>query len=133
MVNLLAAGCIAIHDQSVTVVGDSFLSREFRCGQVHFSHQLCMLGLQIVDGTDMGFGDDQDMRWGLGCNIPESQQVIRLVDDIGGNLAIDDFEKQIVRHDALSFFQSDNPVSDTCIEVRKNRVADTVWRHKMNP
>ena len=94
----LSAVSIAVHDQAITVLGDAFLVGQLGGHQKHLSNQFSVLRFDVVHGSDMGFGNDQDMCRRFGGDIPERQQVVRFVHDVGGNFPIDDLQEQVVRH-----------------------------------
>ena len=52
----------------------------------------------VGQGGDGVFGDDQDVDGRLGIDVSEGEGEVVFVDDVGGNLAPDDFAKEGVTH-----------------------------------
>jgi hypothetical protein len=96
VVNSLTSCVIAVHDYAVTVVRNSFPGREFGCGQEQLSDQLGVTGLNIVNGPNALFWDDQNVRGRLRVDVSEGQNIFSFVYDIRRDFTVDDLEKQVV-------------------------------------
>ena len=64
--NFLAAVFIAVDQQAISVSGNAFCGRDLAGGGKHFTDQLFVFFLNIVDGGDFPVGNNQDMDRRLG-------------------------------------------------------------------
>lgn len=72
------------------------------CNGANFDEEVTEEGV-IVGGCirefgDRLFGDKQDVGGGLGVDVAECKAKVVFIDDVGGNLAVDDFCKKGVAH-----------------------------------
>ena len=94
----LAAILIAVHNHPIAVFRDTFAFSYFPGRKEQFSDEFAVLRLQVIHGCDMLLGNDQRMQGCLGIDVPEGQNVVRFVDDIGRDFPVNDFQEQIVGH-----------------------------------
>ncbi len=95
----LASTFIAVENQAVTVFIDTFVSGDLPGDKRHLASYRCIFLLEVIDGRNMLFRYDENMRWRLWIDIPESDKVIILIHLVTGNLSIPDLAKQAVCHD----------------------------------
>ena len=50
-----------------------------------------VLGRYVIDRGDFLFGNDNQVRWGMGMNVFKGQAKMVFKDDAGGNFAVDNF------------------------------------------
>jgi hypothetical protein len=87
MEDALPAVRTGVDDDSVAFIGKTTLVRQLFGEHVDLSHDMGLIGLQIIDTGEMTAGDDEQMNRGLGIDVFESQIPIVLVYNLGRNLA----------------------------------------------
>lgn len=65
------------------------------------SQELLLVGADLGQGWNVGFGHDQEVDWCRGVDIAEGDSLIILINDIAGNLTSDDATEDTVHFFAL--------------------------------
>jgi len=90
---------IAIHDQPVAWFIDMVFFCDLSCSQHHVTDQFPVAYTCIVDCVDMFTRDNQGMDWCLRTNISKRQHPVIFVDNVCGNVLVDNFtEKAMLAH-----------------------------------
>ena len=95
MEHLLVPVPIAVDDEPVAALGDSFLLREVAGDQQHVAGEGLVLVGEIVDGRDLPVQHDEDVGRGGRVDVAERGHPIVFVDDVGGQLACDDLSRKL--------------------------------------
>ena len=82
-----------VDDQAVARCGEALLFGDLAGFEQQVAEQGAVLGSGVLHAGDDFLGDDEDVRRGLGLDVAESQTIVVLIDDVGGNFAADDFAK----------------------------------------
>ncbi len=88
MIYLLPGVTVTVENSPVTSIGDSPLSGDLLCREVHFPQHVPIIIRNIIGGGYMLAGNDQNVMGCLGIDVIESENRIILMDDITGNLTI---------------------------------------------
>ena len=86
----LASACIAIHNGPVALICNALRSSDFLGRQVHVTHDTAVVLAEVIDRRNVFTRNNQYMRWRLGIDIAKGNRGFRLVNDVGGYIAIDD-------------------------------------------
>ena len=76
-----------VYRQSITFPGHAFFLRQIPGYDYEASDKISLSLGEFSHGCDMRLGDDEHMGGCLGHDIPESQEVFVLINNIGGYLA----------------------------------------------
>ena len=103
MVDLLPSMISAVDEQSVTVLGYSFIACDLRSYYKHVSQHRLVLGSYIVSGRDDLVGDDENVRRRLWIDVAERGHLFVLIDYVGRNFTADDLaENCLLGHSDIS-------------------------------
>src|SRR5262245_51695642 len=80
-----------VDDQPITAFRHAAAARNLRRGSQHSPEQRGILRSRCPDPRDAPARDDEHMHRGLRLNITERDEILRLVNEVGGNLASGDF------------------------------------------
>src|SRR5262249_13228809 len=95
----------AVQHQAIAVA-QAQLRRQLRRHQVQVAQQRLVLFLHVGVGRNHLLRDDQDVDRRLRIDIAKRQALIVLVDDVGGDLSLDDLEKEVVGHHGCVLYRS---------------------------
>lgn len=90
-----------IEYDTIPVIGKSFSPCNLRRGQHEGSDQSVIGSLQVIERANMPLRNDQNVRGGLRVDVPECQNVVGFINNVGRYLTVDDFHKEIVAHASL--------------------------------
>jgi hypothetical protein len=98
-----AAIAAVVDHETVAILRQPDLLRDFRRFQQQVSEQLLILRLCLADALDGLAGNDEDMRGGLRADVTESDDLVILIDDIRRDLAGGDLlEKRLAHVETIS-------------------------------
>ena len=86
----LATVPVAVHDDAVAVLGQAFLLRVRGRGQREAADDFGLSRLQVVERGHVHLGHEQHVHRRLRGDVAEGDEVLVLMDDIGGQFAPDD-------------------------------------------
>ena len=92
----LACCRVTIHDDPVAGFGKSLLRCNFLCCDKKLADDFGIGFNNIVHRCNMASRDDQNMCRCLGINIPKPYDLIRLINDIGVDIACRYFAKKAI-------------------------------------
>jgi hypothetical protein len=99
MINRLATVATAIQDRAKTI-GEVQFNRQFSRDDQQVAQQGLIFNSRVCQGRDRLPRNDQHVGGGLGIDIPKRQALRIFVNDVCGDLAINDFLKDCHRSDA---------------------------------
>lgn len=79
-------------------VTNTFLAGNVSTDTHYLADNLFILCTDLSRATDMLFGNDQEVDWGLGVDVAEGKDVIILVKLVRGNITINNLAKKAVVH-----------------------------------
>lgn len=94
VIDLLAAIAVAVDDQAVAALGDTFAPGQFPGYGIQMPDERFVLVGHIIGGRDRLIGHDQDVDRGARMDVAESGDAIVLKDDIGRDFARNDAFEQ---------------------------------------
>jgi len=77
--------------ETIVRVVKSEIARDFSCREQQVAQNGFIICVRLADAGNELFRDHKNVHRRLRCNIPEGEATIVLMDDVGGNLAGDDF------------------------------------------
>jgi hypothetical protein len=80
-----------IDHQTVAGIVDSEIPSDVAGGGEHPAQDGGVLGLGLADARDGLFWEHDDMYRGLGIDVADDEEIVFLVDDLGGDLPAGDF------------------------------------------
>src|SRR5690606_22015652 len=92
----LARARVRVHDQAVAVLRDPLLRRDRAGRDEQLAEQRGIRRLDVVHRADVTLRDDQNVQRRLRVDIPERQQLIRLVHDLRRTLPTYDATEETV-------------------------------------
>ena len=87
-----------VDDESKSALRKIQLGRYRPCLEKQMSQERLIFMRRLPDSRDRLLGDDQDVHWRLRIDVPESEDQLVLIDDIGRNLTGDYFFKKRLTH-----------------------------------
>lgn len=99
----LTTALIAIHHQPVAGGGDTLQFCNLARCQNHFVDNSGIGRREIIEGAYVFARHHENMRWRLGIDIAESQQLIGLHDQVWLDFALCHFAEQTINHDFLAY------------------------------
>lgn len=87
----LAAVGAGVEYHAIAAFGDVAFSRYITAGEEEFSEEGAVAVGGGTDAVEVAAGDDEDVNWGLGVQIVEGEDVLRLQDGGSGDFAGGDF------------------------------------------
>jgi len=91
----LACAWAYVQDRSVSVF-DFALACNFCGSEMTAANDFGIGGLGFLQSGEMTFRNDQHVRWSLGINVFEGEDMFVFVDLLGRNLAVDDAAEEAV-------------------------------------
>jgi hypothetical protein len=96
VLDLLATMRPGVHNEPVAILVDTLLSGQFPYDSKHFSGNGFVFLTKGVIIFDMVLGDNEDVNWGDGVDIPEGDDDFIPIDFFAGNLPGDDLAKNAI-------------------------------------
>ena len=94
----LPRGLVAVHDDAVAVIRQTFRCRYVACRGIELTDERLVLSGQVIDRRNVFPRNNQNVSWRLGVNVAEGQSSIRLMDDVRRYFSRDNFAEQTVDH-----------------------------------
>lgn len=126
VIDRLPAEFAAIGDDAVACVGDAKFARDLTDNHPEVAEQSCVILPDGVDRPDFLFWNHQDMDWRLRCDVAEGKAEVVFVDDVGGNLTVDDSLE-----DRAHGFLSD--VASRGVESLRSKLSETPPDQSLRP
>lgn len=105
MENALAGQATVVHDQPESIT-DTLLPRDFSSSQHQVAQQALVFRPGVGQAGDVLTRDHQDVCWSLRVDIPKSNNVVILVDDLGRGLAAGNLAEDAIRAHTFPDIQS---------------------------
>ncbi len=86
---------LAVYNDPVAILDSQLLSQGYG-HQMHVTQERFVFLLQVGVGRYHFLGNDKDVSWGFGVDIPKSQALIVLVNNRCRDLPVDNLEKEVV-------------------------------------
>ena len=95
-----------VEDGAVSLL-DVALARDLGSGEVAAADDFGVGSLGLFQSSKMLLGDDEHVRWSLGADVFESEDMVVFVDFLVGNLALNNAAEESVGigHGLLSFYR----------------------------
>src|SRR6056297_3902625 len=117
MPHRLAAGLIAVEVKAVAIIGNTLAGSNLLRRQHHPADNFGVVVFELVERSDLALGNDQNMHRRLRVDVAERQQIVIFPDNVGRNLAVDDFFEQVFGH-------SWSPRGGTALDPPDNNKSD---------
>ena len=98
VVHALTTMAAVIGDDTVATFGDTLLDGDVPAGKQQLTEHLLVLILRCAHANDRLLWNHQDVHGCLGRNVSKGQHGISLIDDVRGDLAVDDLAEDSHAH-----------------------------------
>ncbi len=100
MVNFPAAVAVAINDQTVAIVGKTFIAGDLRRDGHHPAQRQLMFGGDVIHGRNQNIPGQSECGWVPAGDVAKSGHKLILIDNIRRDLPANDFaENRFFCHD----------------------------------
>lgn len=89
---------VAVEHRPIPPVGMAKIFRNQRRPSDHLTDEAVVIGRQVVQGRDMYAGDEQYVGGGLRVDVVERDDLVVVIDHVGGDIATHDFAEKAVGH-----------------------------------